>query len=243
MDEDKLQTTFISTLAELNAVLVDDMKELHDFFIINQDVLLVNWKYKSEDAIGGGKSNIFIACFTTSFARLELYRQIQKLQGRLFYKDTDSLILLHRPGMEEIPLGSFLGDYTSELTCPNVGCDGCQREHFIVEFYALGPKHYCLKCDTGKCIVKVRGFTLTGKVADAINFESMKELLKATVEGDDASHIVEQPSKITRNKAQSIIYNRPLHKKYRMIYDKRVIVRAEDGSVDYQNIDTRPYGF
>ena len=51
-------------------------------------------------------TNIFIACFTTCWARLKLYDAIQQLQpAQVLYFDTDSIIYLWRPGMPESPLG------------------------------------------------------------------------------------------------------------------------------------------
>ena len=41
MDDDKLHTEFINDLASLNDLLIDQTKELHDFHIVNQAVLMV----------------------------------------------------------------------------------------------------------------------------------------------------------------------------------------------------------
>ena len=160
MADEKLQTEFIDDLAALNALLVDETKELHDFHIINETVLMVTWKYKEEFRIGGKKSNIFIAAFTTCWARLKLYQEIEKLGNRVYYFDTDSIIFSWKPGQYEPQLGDFLGEYTDELTCKNVGCQGCSGRHYIVEFISAGPKNYAYKVDTGHTVCKVRGFTL-----------------------------------------------------------------------------------
>ena len=91
MADEKLQTEFITDMASLNQLLVDATKELHDFYIVTENVLMVTWMYKEEYRVGGHKSNIFIAAFTTSWARLKLYEEIEKLGDRLYYKDTDSI--------------------------------------------------------------------------------------------------------------------------------------------------------
>ena len=233
MDDEKLTTEFITDLAALNDLLVDETKILHDFNILNETVLMVTWKYKEDLAVGGKKSNIFIAAFTTCWARLKLYEEIEKLGDRVHYFDTDSLILRWKPGQYEPKLSDYLGSYTDELQCKNVGCSGCSQQHYICEFIAAGPKNYAYKVDTGHTVCKVRGFTLKGVNAESINFDTMKELVMAPRDAD-LSYVIREPSKITRHKTQSIIFNRPATKTYRMTYDKRVLLS------DY---DTVPYGF
>ena len=41
--------------------------------------------------------NIFVACFTTSYTRLELYNALDILQQRVLYFDTDSIIYTQNP--------------------------------------------------------------------------------------------------------------------------------------------------
>ena len=233
MDDDKLQTVFINDLATLNELLVDETKELHDFHIINDTFLMVTWKYREEFAVGGLKTNIFIAAFTTCWARLKLYQEMEKLGHQLYYVDTDSALFSWKPSEYEPQLGDYLGDFTDELSCKNVGCKGCSQQHHIVEYYSAGPKNYCYLCDNGYVACKVRGFSLHGKNAQVINFDTMKELVTAP-QNSNMAYIIEEPSKITRMKNQSVIYNRAVSKTYRMTYDKRVLL---------DNYDTLPYGY
>ena len=60
------------------------------------------------------KQNVFIAAFTTSFARLKLYDAIDSLGDRVLYYDTDSVIYKTKRGQEKLPLGEFLGQFTNE---------------------------------------------------------------------------------------------------------------------------------
>ena len=73
---------------------------------------------------------IFIAAFTPSYARLELYSLLEKLDRRVLYTDTDSAIFVTRLGDWVPPLGPFLGDFTNELP------DGDS----IAQFVSGGPK-------------------------------------------------------------------------------------------------------
>ena len=82
-----------------------------------------------ENTYDNGKTNIFMAAFTTFLARLKLYESPEKLGQQALYFDTDSVIYQWCP---YIPLGDFLGDMTNELD------DG---DH-ITEFVSGGPKNY-----------------------------------------------------------------------------------------------------
>ena len=77
------------------------------------------------------KTNVFIAAFTTSHARLKLYGALDTLKERVLYYDTDSVIYRWKPGQVKLPLGEFLGEFTGEL-----GGDP------IVEFVSGGAKNY-----------------------------------------------------------------------------------------------------
>lgn len=90
--------------------------------------------------------NIFIACFTTSYARLKLYDALDILKERVLYMDTDSVIYTQKPTESSIPTGNYLGEFTNELD------DG---DH-ITEFVAAGPYNTF----KGKQCCKVRRFTL-----------------------------------------------------------------------------------
>ena len=88
MNDDQNTVCYITDLADLNDLLTDPTKELKDFHIVNQDVLMVSWAYKKDMAIGGYKTHIFAAAMITTFARLYLYSTMEKLQERVYYHDT-----------------------------------------------------------------------------------------------------------------------------------------------------------
>ena len=141
-------------------------------------MLLVQYKLRQEFAIGGGRSNIFIAAMTTCHARLKLYREIARLGERVLF-DTDSIVFISRPGEYEPPLGNFLGEFTDELTCKETGCkeSNCTKTHYITEFISAGPKNYSFKTDVGTTVCKVRGFTLNKMNKLIINFDVMKDIV------------------------------------------------------------------
>lgn len=58
---------------------------------------------------------------------------LDKLQYRVLYCDTVSVIFTSRPGEWVPPLGPYLGDLTDELN------DGSPGEDYITEFVSGGP--------------------------------------------------------------------------------------------------------
>lgn len=59
-------------------------------------------------------TNVFIATFTTAWARMKLYSEMDKLGDAVLYHDTDSIIYAQN-GQNDPPLGNFLGEFTDEL--------------------------------------------------------------------------------------------------------------------------------
>ena len=103
--------------------------------------------------------NIFVACFTTCWARLKLYREgLSRVNPeQVLYFDTDSIIFSHRPSEPIPPLGDHLGEFTSEL----------KARDQIVEFAAASPKNYGYKTQDRKVSKESRfeKFYLESKIA------------------------------------------------------------------------------
>ena len=122
----------------------------------------------TEKASTNSKSNIFIAVFTTCWARLKLYEVLEKTGRRYLYYDTDSVIY-KRDVREEPPvqLGHHLGDLTSELD---------EGDH-IVEFASTGPKSYAFRTKMGRNICKVKGCTLNYRNSGKLNFKTLNNFV------------------------------------------------------------------
>ena len=63
--------------------------------------------------------NIFVAWFTTCWARLRLYEALKTLQERVLYFDTDSVIFYQDLNRSLLELGNYLGDFKDELALAN----------------------------------------------------------------------------------------------------------------------------
>jgi hypothetical protein len=118
------------------------------------------------------KGNIFIAAFTTAYARLHLYEAVRNLDRRVLYMDTDSVVFDHFPGMWTPKLSNYLGDWTDEVA-PGLR---------ITDFVTGGPKNYSYvtqNLDIGsiKTVMKVKGLRLTKQAADLLDADSMRKQL------------------------------------------------------------------
>ena len=218
------QTTYFHESQEdkFFQIISDSTKNVTNFHVIAKDMLMMEWEHNKNYVPDDTKSNIFIAAFTTCWARLKLYSVLEILDKRVLYMDTDSCIYISKVGLIEPPLGDYLGQLTNELN---------PSEH-IVEFVTTGPKSYAYLTNKGTQECKVRGFSLKNYTnCKLVNFDLLKLIVK-----EDQSKYVEVPNdrKICRDKKLGILYNRKESKCYKMVFTKRVIG---------ENYNTFPYGY
>ncbi|EGT38427.1 hypothetical protein CAEBREN_29388 [Caenorhabditis brenneri] len=128
-------------------------------------------------------TNIVYGALTTCGARIKLYEAMKRVGAEnLIYCDTDSIIFRQRRGQDLLGdlIGEALGKMTREVP---IGWT-------IAEIVAMAAKVYALKMvdENGqvKCVTKAKGITLNSETADAVNFETMKELVISI----DASFII-----------------------------------------------------
>jgi hypothetical protein len=208
-------------------VIHDDELDLLDLYVINEDVVELVYKKKKEVAKESNVTNIFIAIFTTAWARLELYNLISSLGERVLYMDTDSCVFTSEDGQQDPPLSDFLGGLTDEIAKDH------GSEHYITEFVSSGPKNYGYRVSDNSCTVKVKGFRLNYHASQLINMESMKSLVR-DIKANQTITVVEE-NKITREPLTRRIINKREEKKYQLVYDKRIII--DDGP------NTIPFGY
>ena len=108
----------------------------------------------------------------------------------------------------------------------------------IQEFVPGGPKNYSYMLQNGDPDCKIRGFTLDEQDSALLNFESTKHHILVGLndpEEDSRTLAVPVSKNFEINRTNKKICLRPEVKKYRLVFDKRVVV-AEDFS-------SRPYGY
>ena len=153
----------------------------------------------------------------TAQARLKLYGILEKLNERVLYFDTDSIIYVHKPDLWNPTIGDKLGEWTDEVS-----------EARIVKFVGMRPKNYGYeyveKDGTRKSTCKVKGLILDYNTSQLIHFHRMLEWSKS-----DSRDFQETVSyhRIRKYKDRRVTTEKQ-SKTYRFTYNKRVIL-ADDG--------------
>lgn len=87
---------------------------MRDVFIVSPEMVAIQWKYTNQFAPHDIQTNVFLATFTTCYARLKLYDLLDNLKERVLYFDTDSIVFMTEEGRDP-SLGDYLGELTDEL--------------------------------------------------------------------------------------------------------------------------------
>ena len=226
----KSQVKAFTSAAEFYGLLNDDTREMQTLRVVSPEMVEVVSKSVEDADPVQVNINIFVACFTTCWARLKLYQEgLSQLEpDQVLYFDTDSIIYSCQEGQKSLPLGDYLGEFTDEL----------EDDDHIVEFASAGPKNYGYRTVRGKVECKVRGFSLNTRGREQLNFEFLKENVIREVSeplSDPREIPVFNPHKITRDVSTKQLETLTEIKRYRLVFDKRV--------VDTKNYFSYPYGY
>ena len=225
----KTKTAIVTSPAELYNLILDPLVNISSIRICTEERLEVLYSVPSDEYVENGKTNIFIAAFTTGHARLKLYSYLRVLKEQVLYFDTDSVIYTHEPGQAKLLNGDYLGDLTDELG---------NNDH-IIEFSSAGPKNYGYLTQQGKIECKVRGFTLSNvRGANQLNYQVLKQNVLDEIQTPQEQRRVikvTNPHFFTRNPATKELKVISRTKGYSLVFDKRVI--------DPINFMSYPYGF
>ena len=86
------KTKFVTDLGTLYSLLTDPSKEVTDFHIMNENIIEIEYKTTEDFEPLSVNTNVTIAAFCTSWARIKLWSIMNRLQDRVLYHDTDSII-------------------------------------------------------------------------------------------------------------------------------------------------------
>ncbi|KAL2102869.1 hypothetical protein ACEWY4_002037 [Coilia grayii] len=225
MRENLCTTEVIKDPEQFSRFIFGSEYEVTHFSFVSEDVALLQWKHDTEACVRTPDINVFIGAFTTARARLRLYELMDRLGDRLLYSDTDSVIYVSREGDWNPPLGNFLGELTSELA----------EGDYITEFCSGGPKTYGYLTAQGKSCMKAKGITLNAENAQHIRLDTLVDLVHDYVKDRDSTrHVLARVDNIVRVKHNISLKNKSSVKKFKVVYNKRVLLP------DYT---TLPYGY
>ena len=226
--ENKTQVKEFTDPQTMHAFLDSDQNDIRYVSPLTEERVEVHFKKEHDDRGVSPNLNIFVAAFTTCWARLKLYEALEALGERVLYFDTDSVIFTQRPHEPSLPLGDHLGQFTSELDA---------GDH-IVEFCSGGPKNYGYRTYQGKSVCKVRGFSLNSEGSTQLNYEVLRQNtldeLQRPLREPRWTRIVKSHH-IVRDAKEYQLYTHPQYKDYRLVYNKRVL--------DPVTARTYPYGY
>ena len=160
------QTKYVTEPCDFYKILLDDSIDDLNIQFINDNMVQMTYNLKDQFVDNSNSTNIYIASFTTSHARMMLYDVIDKLGDQVLGFDTDSAWYIQRPGGATIKTGDMLGDMTDEL-------DG----DWIVDWVGTGPKSYSYLTNKGEMVCKVKGFSLNHENSQYINMQSMRDII------------------------------------------------------------------
>ena len=216
------KSEYVVKPCEFYKILLDEKIDNLNIHFINKEMVEMTYDLKDQFVDNNNNTNIFIAAFTTSHARMMLYSVLDKLDNNVLGFDTDSCWYVEKEGGPTIKSGDNLGDLTDEL-----------GGHYIEKWCGTGPKSYSYYTSNGKAVCKVKGFTLNYENSQYINQQTMRQI----IEGQKKRITTVNEQMITRDSKTKEVKNMYQEKDFTMCYNKRVMVKTESG------IDTFPYGF
>ena len=214
------QTKYVTEVSEFYEILLNDKLDNINFQFINDDMVQMTYNFKDQFVDNSKNTNVYIACFTTSPARLMLYNKLDYLNEKVLYFDTDSIIYAD-DGTKNIETGDMLGDMTDELSGKGV-----------TNFVSTAPKSYSFKYGDDDEKSAIKGFTLNQENSSILNHNSMSKIVRKQIR----ELTIVNENKITRKNRE--IVNEDREKVFKFGYDKRVIRQINE-----DHIDTLPYGY
>ena len=163
------QTKYITEVSEFYEILLDDKLDNKNIQFINNDMVQMTYNFKDQFVDNSKNTNVYIACLTTSHARLMLYDKLDYLNEKVLYFDTDSIIYAD-DGTKNIETGDMLGDMTDEISGKGIS-----------SFASTGPKSYSFKYGDNEHKSAIKGFTLNHENNNLLNHDSLSKIVKKQI--------------------------------------------------------------
>jgi len=127
----RTQTRLISDPQELYRFLVTPGIEVQYMMLASDDVVWISWQFSSEERVPSLRhTNEVIGAFVTAGARIHPYRNLDRLQDKAIYCDTNSIIFIQPTGeLALVERGEFRADvFITETRLNHFGGGLCRPE-------------------------------------------------------------------------------------------------------------------
>ena len=138
------QTKYMTEVSEFYEILLNDKLDNINFQFINDDMAQMTYNFKDQFVDNLKNTNIYIACFTRSPARLMLYNKLDYLKEKILYFNTNSIIYVDN-GTKNVKTGDMLGDMTNEISGKGSPISSQQDLNHIVSNIAITNKNQQLR--------------------------------------------------------------------------------------------------
>ena len=163
------QTKYVTEVSEFYEILLDNKLHNLNFQFISDEMLKMTYNFKDQFVDNSKNTNVYIACFTTSHARLMLYNKLDYLKEKVLYFDTDSIIYAD-DGTKNIETGDMLGDMTDEISGKRIN-----------SFISTGPKSYSFKYGENEEKLAIKDFTLNYENSSILNHNSISKIVRKQI--------------------------------------------------------------
>ena len=82
MKTNMTQTKYVTGLSEFHEILLDEKNDIINFEFTNEEMAQMTYSLKDQFVDNSKNTNIYIACFTMSHARLMLYDKLDYLNEK-----------------------------------------------------------------------------------------------------------------------------------------------------------------
>jgi hypothetical protein len=211
--------------------LSSSLTTISDVYVINDDIIRIQYKEDVQNIKPTPFSNIAIASFVTSYGRIHLYEQLNVLNERLIYSDTDSCVFKTYSDedkeyiCQKLHCGPGLGQLKSEL----------KSNEYITKIISLGSKVYCYFTNLGNQKFCLTGIPYKMGSKDILTFSTMETMLNKYYSGENDVIKITYPYNIRKNSKSGTIISSPLYKTWKTIIDKRTVDKLSD--------KTYPFGY
>ena len=109
---DMKKVQFINQYEKLYSILMDVTKVIKNFYLLNNDMIMMKYKQSEEFEEPNDKTTVIISAFCSTYAHIKLWKMMNRSGNCVMCHDTDSIIYTYK-SQEWIP---STGEYISDLT-------------------------------------------------------------------------------------------------------------------------------